>query len=77
MFVFQGPFKQIPLYKAIIEEAHVSNVKHVFRLKPAKSKKEFLFQAANDVEENNWMQSICFAKVSAHQLNNTSTCTLQ
>ena len=73
----KGPFKQIPLHGTIIDEANIDNVSHVFRLKPAKSKKEYLFQAASDDEENSWMQSICFAKVRAQQLNNTSTCALQ
>ena len=74
----QGPFKPIPLHNTIIEEANIGgNMKHVFRLKPLKSNHEYLFQALNEDEEHSWMEAICFAKVSAHQSNDTTACILQ
>lgn len=72
-----GPLKDIPLQCTAIEEAHIDNMKYVFRLRPPKSRREYLIQAPDEQSEQRWMQAICFAKVSASNSDSSQACCVQ
>ena len=73
----QGPFKHIPLHGTSIEECNLKGMKYVFRLRPCKGNRDYLLQAADESEEQLWMQAICFAKVTATGQEPSSLCLLQ
>lgn len=73
----QGPYKTIPLQSTVIEEAHIQGMKYVFRLRPPKSKREYLIQAPDEQSEQRWMQAICFAKVGANNSDASQACSIQ
>lgn len=61
----------------MIEEAHTDGMKYVFRLKPPKSKREYLIQAPNEQSEQRWMQAVCFAKAGANNGDASQACSIQ
>nr|XP_039248739.1 PH domain-containing protein DDB_G0274775-like [Styela clava] len=72
-----GPFKNIPLQSTVIEEAHINDMSYVFRLRPPKSKRDYIIQAPDEQTEQRWMQAICFAKVGANSSESSQACTVQ
>ncbi|ELU07716.1 hypothetical protein CAPTEDRAFT_199525 [Capitella teleta] len=69
--------KKIPLESAEIAETSVDQKLNTFRLKPKGSKRTFYLQAEDEGSQHDWMQAICFAKVSGGSDHDSQACTLQ
>jgi hypothetical protein len=69
--------KKIPLESAEIAESSVDQKSNTFRLKPKGSKRTFYLQAEDETSQHNWMQAICFAKVSGGSDHDSQACVLQ
>lgn len=69
--------KRIPLESAEIAESSMDQKSNAFRLKPKGSKRTFYLQAEDESSQHNWMQAICFAKVSGSMGQDSQACAIQ
>ncbi|XP_014785685.1 uncharacterized protein LOC106880322 isoform X2 [Octopus bimaculoides] len=73
----QSTSKRISLVNAEISESHMDKKSYAFRIKPRNHRRAFYIHAENELEQNNWMQAICFAKAAGRLGDNSQACVLQ
>lgn len=76
-YFFQSTSKRISLVNAEISETHMDKKSFAFRIKPRNHRRAFYIHAENELEQNNWMQAICFAKAAGRLGDNSQACVLQ
>ena len=73
---FQCTKKKIPLTHAEISESSVDKKTFAFSIKSKESGRTYYIQADSELNQNDWMQAICFAKAAGQHGENSQACSV-